>query len=191
MRMRLTLLAALVCAAPALSADGLIAHPVVRLTTTEGVITVELDTKRAPLTVEHFVNLVRSDFYSGTIFHRVVRGFVVQGGGYSTTYEERESEGGIPNESGNGLSNVTGTIAMARTEDPHSANSQFYFNLADNTQLDPRADRWGYAVFGKVIEGMEIVETMGNLPTGPGGPFQQSVPAIPIIIEKAEVISDQ
>ena len=185
------LLALFICstATAAESKGAPIAHPEVRIETTEGTIVLELDTRRAPLSVGHFLGLAESGFYKGTIFHRVVRGFVVQGGGHDAKYKLKEDAQTIPNESGNGLRNLRGTIAMARTGDPHSANSQFYINVADNTQLDPQPGRWGYAVFGKVTEGMDVVDAIANLPTGPGGPFKQSVPTLPIVIKTVEVVS--
>lgn len=188
--MRITLAAAAALLATA-GASADIAHPLVELQTTEGRIVLELDTRRAPLTVANFLALARAGKLDGTMFHRVVRDFVIQAGGYDAKYEVREDDTAtVANESGNGLSNRRGTIAMARTEDPHSAASQFYINLADNGQLDPRPDRWGYAVFGKVVEGMDVVDGIGNLPTGPGGPFDRSVPALPVIIEKVTVVGD-
>lgn len=158
-------------------------YPQVEIRTTEGVIVLELNGKRAPLTVTHFLSLVESGFYKGTVFHRVVPDFVVQGGGFDAKYQLREPDATIPNESGNGLSNQRGTVAMARTNDPHSANTQFFVNLVDNEKLDPNPDRWGYAVFGAVIYGMDVVDAIASLPTGPGGPFPSDVPTLPIIIE--------
>lgn len=187
----ITVIAIAAIAVPATSAgQKLIAHPQVKLETTEGVIVIELDTKRAPLSVAHFVKLTRNGFYDGTIFHRVARDFVVQGGGYSTKFVEKEDSETLANESGNGLTNRRGTIAMARTDDPHSANSQFFINVSDNTQLDPRSDRWGYAVFGKVIEGMDVVDGIASLPTGPGGSLPKEVPLLQVVIKKATVITD-
>ncbi|MEM8981999.1 MAG: peptidylprolyl isomerase [Pseudomonadota bacterium] len=189
------LLATVMLAAAAVhSANAdMIAHPQVALTTSEGRIVIELDAKRAPLTAERFVGLVRQGYYDGLIFHRVVRNFVIQAGGYDTKYESEETDEGLPNESGNGLSNLRGTVAMARTSDPHSAGAQFFINIANNTMLNPdiQRQRWGYAVFGRVIEGMDIVDTISSLPTGPGGPFKKEVPALPVIIEKATVITDE
>lgn len=169
--------------------ETIIAHPQVRMETTEGTVVLELDTRRAPLSVSNFLRLVESGYYDGTIFHRVVRGFVVQGGGHDAKYTPKEDETSVPNESGNGLSNLRGTIAMARTSEPHTANGQFFINLSNNLQLDPTPARWGYAVFGKVIEGMELVDTMGTLPTGPGGPFPKDVPTLPIIVNAMTVVS--
>lgn len=186
-----TLMISLLAAVPlsAQTIEGLIAHPQITFHTTEGEIVIELDTLRAPYTVAHFVELAEKGHFDGTMFHRVVRDFVVQGGGYDTKYEVREDETALPNESGNGLSNRRGTLAMARTSNPHSANSQFFFNLKDNTNLDPQSDRWGYTVFAKVVEGMSVVDTIGTLPTGPGGPFKSEVPNLPVVIEKTEVMA--
>ncbi len=188
-RYALLLFAILLQPQPILAEDkpGLIAHPLVTLHTTEGDIVLELDYKRAPYTVENFVQLAESGYYDGTIFHRVVRNFVVQGGGFDTEYEGKEAAASIPNESGNGLSNRRGTVALARTNEPHSGNAQFFINVRDNVALNPQADRWGYAVFGKVITGMEFVDVIASLPTGPGGPFKSEVPTLPIIIEKVSV----
>ena len=161
------------------------AKPEVKFVTTEGDFIVQLDPRRAPLTVKNFLQYVRSGFYNGTIFHRVVPGFVVQGGGFTDTYKEKKTRKPIPNESGNGLSNVRGTIAMARETAPHSATSQFYINLADNTKLDPQPNRWGYAVFGKVISGMKTIDKIASVPTGPAGPFKHEAPQIPVVIQKA------
>lgn len=163
-------------------------YPRIEFETTHGDFTVELDGRRAPLTVQHFVELVNEGFYAGTIFHRVIPGFAAQAGGYTPDYELKEREETIPNESGNGLSNQRGTIAMARLAAPHSANTQFYVNLDDNPRLDPSPSRWGYAVFGRVIEGMEVLEDIASLPTGPGGPLPTDVPAAPVIIERATLI---
>lgn len=159
--------------------------PEVKFVTTEGNFIVQLDPQRAPLTVKNFLQYVRSGFYNGTIFHRVVPGFVIQGGGFTDTYKEKKTRKPIPNESGNGLSNLRGTIAMARETAPHSATSQFYINLANNTKLDPQPNRWGYAVFGKVISGMKTIDRIASVPTGPAGPFKHEAPQIPVVIQKA------
>lgn len=158
--------------------------PRVRVETTAGAFTLELFALDAPLTVAQFLRLTGSRFYEGSIFHRVVKDFVVQGGGWSVDFQERAVEEPLPNESGNGRSNLRGTIAMARLNDPHSAKNQFYINLQDNAALNPRPGRWGYAVFGRVISGMEVVDEIGDRVTGPGGPFDQDVPAAPVIIER-------
>ena len=165
-------------------ADELPAHPHILVETTEGTFKLELEGKLAPLTVANFVELVDAGFYDGLIFHRVIPGFMVQGGGYTPGLELRENDGTIPNESGNGMSNMRGTIAMARTGDPHSANSQFFINVVDNTRLNPASNRWGYAVFGYVIEGMEVVDRIVSVETGPQGPLRSDVPQVPIVIKK-------
>lgn len=159
-------------------------YPQVEVRTTQGSFVLELNGKRAPLTVAHFLALVEADFYDGLVFHRIVPDFVIQGGGYTPKYELKEPDNTIPNESGNGLSNERGTIAMARTGDPHSANTQFFVNLVDNgPKLDPQPERWGYAVFGSVIYGMDVVDAIGSTPTAAGGPFPAEVPTMPVIIE--------
>jgi cyclophilin family peptidyl-prolyl cis-trans isomerase len=161
-------------------------NPQVRVTTNVGSFVIELDPVRAPMTVANFLKYVDDGFYSGTIFHRVVAGFIAQGGGYTQDYQLKPTTETVPNESGNGLSNLRGTVGVARTNEPHSGTSQFYINLADNLELDPRPTRWGYAVFGKVVEGMDVVDDIGHRPTGAGGPFDRSVPVDPVIIEKVE-----
>jgi cyclophilin family peptidyl-prolyl cis-trans isomerase len=169
------------------AADDVPAHPYIEMVTSEGTIILELDGRQAPITVGHFLRLVDSGFYDGTIFHRVIPGFMAQGGGHSPNLSLKETGDMIPNESGNGMSNVRGTIAMARTGDPHSANSQFFINVADNTRLDPKKGSpgtWGYTVFGFVIEGMDVVDKIVSVQTGPQGPFRSDVPQIPIIIKK-------
>jgi len=174
--------------ASAIAADEVPPHPYVEIATSEGTIILELDGKQAPITVGHFLKLVDSGFYDGTIFHRVIPGFMAQGGGHTPDLKLKESDDSIANESGNGLSNVRGTIAMARTGDPHSANSQFFINVADNTRLDPHKSagrgNWGYTVFGQVIEGMEVVDKIVAVQTGPQGPFRTDVPVVPIVIKK-------
>ena len=159
-------------------------YPRVLIETTAGSITVELNPTRAPLSVKNFLEYVDSGFYEGTIFHRVVAGFVIQGGGYTTDLKLKPTRPNISNESGNGLSNLRGTVAMARTGEPHSADSQFFVNLVNNDRLDPMPTRWGYAVFGEIVEGMDVVDDIGYRATGPAGPFAKDVPAAPIIIEK-------
>ncbi len=168
--------------------DKIPAHPHVTLETTEGTIVLELDSRRAPITVQNFLSLVDSGYYDGTIFHRVIPNFMVQGGGFTPDLKDRESNNTIPNESGNGMSNVNGTIAMARISDPHSAGAQFFINVADNSRLDPSSTSWGYAVFGYVIEGMDVVSKIALVQTGPAGRFRSDVPAVPIVIKKASRI---
>jgi cyclophilin family peptidyl-prolyl cis-trans isomerase len=163
-------------------------HPKVRVQTSQGSFVLELDGERAPLTVRNFLEYVEAGHYDGTIFHRVIDGFVVQGGGYTPDLDEKRTRDPIANESGNGLSNRRGTIAMARTEDPHSATSQFYVNLKDNVRLDPNAERWGYCVFGSVVEGMEVVDRIAKVPTGPRGEIPGDVPQEDVVVEKMELV---
>lgn len=160
----------------------------VRIETTAGNITVRLDAERAPLSVQNFLQYARDGFYEGTVFHRVVNGFVIQGGGYTAELAAKTPLAPVVNESGNGLSNRRGTIAMARTGDPHSADAQFYINLADNAALDPKPTRWGYAVFGQVVEGMDVVDEIGHQATGANGQMQD-VPVKPVVIRKVVALS--
>ncbi len=164
------------------------ASPRVRVVTNAGNFVIELDRGRAPITVDAFLRYVEQGFYSGVIFHRVVAGFVAQAGGYTADMTQKEVKDNVFNESGNGLSNLRGTVGFARSNDPHSATSQFYVNLADNVDLNPRPTRWGYTVFGKVTEGMEVVDDIGHRPTAGGGPFDRNVPVEPIVIERVELI---
>ncbi len=172
--------------AQAQEGSGIATSPRVRVYTTAGSFVIELDPIRSPITVATFLKLVDSGFYEGTIFHRVVQGFIAQGGGYTEDLKLKPVEGNVVNESGNGLSNLRGTVGLARSNDPHSATTQFYVNLADNVDLDPRPTRWGYAVFGKVVEGMDVVDDIGHRPTGGGGPFDRNVPVEPIVIQRIE-----
>ncbi len=170
-------------AAPAAFAD----NPKLLIETGKGAITLELYPDRAPKTVENFLAYVDTGFYTGTIFHRVIEGFMIQGGGFDQTMRKKATRDPIENEADNGLKNERGTIAMARTPKPHSATAQFFINHKDNAFLDHKAkDRqgWGYAVFGKVIEGMEVVDEIATTPTGPGGQFPKDVPKDTILIEK-------
>ncbi len=162
--------------------------PQVRVYTNHGAFVIELDSARAPLTVANFLSYVRAGHYTGTIFHRVIPNFVAQGGGYDDKFVEKPTQAPVSNESGNGLSNRRGTVGLARTGAPHSGTSQFYINLADNPALDPQTSRWGYAVFGKVVEGMMVVDEIGNVGTGSAGPFEADVPLKPVIIEKIEEV---
>jgi cyclophilin family peptidyl-prolyl cis-trans isomerase len=161
--------------------------PRVRLTTTMGVIMLELDAQRAPLTVKNFLQYVRDHHYDATIFHRVIPGFVIQGGGYTDKNIEKPTRNPTPNESGNGLSNRRGTVGLARTGDPHSGTSQFYINIGENLQLDPQPGRWGYTVFGRVVEGMEVAMKISETPTGAKASLED-VPLKQVLIEKAEVV---
>ena len=167
-----------------------VSDPQVRFVTNMGEFVMELDIGRAPLTVEHFLTYVREGHYEGTIFHRVVQGFVAQGGGFTTDMQQKPAERKVFNESGNGLSNMRGTVGIARTQDPHDAGSQCYVNLEDNTDLNPRPTRWGFAVFGTVTEGMDVIDLIGHAPTGAAGDLQQNVPVQPVVIERVELISE-
>jgi len=156
-------------------------YPQIEFTTTSGKFTVELDSNRAPTTVKNFLQYVESGFYVNTIFHRVIAGFVIQAGGFTVDLEEKETLPEIINESGNGLTNKRMSLGMARSTDPHTASSQFYINVADNFSLDPMPTRWGYAVFGDVIDGFQIIDAIaGNATQTMGG--MQDVPAAPVII---------
>ena len=172
MRQILAILALVLTGSLALAADKVPAHPHILIETTMGDIKLELEGKLAPITVGHFLKRVDSGFYDGLIFHRVIPGFMAQGGGFTPGLELKEDDATIPNESGNGMSNMRGTIAMARTNDPH------------NARLDPGNNRWGYAVFGYVIEGMEVVDEIVSVKTGPQGKLQSDVPMVPIVIKK-------
>ena len=161
------------------------AHPYIKFETTEGDIILELDGRRAPITVHNFLTLLDDGYFDNTIFHRVIADFMIQGGGYTPSMNLKEEENFIANESGNGLANGRGTIAMARRSEPHTANAQFFINVGDNHALNPRPDRWGYTVFGNVIQGMEVVDAISKVRTGPAGELSQDVPIVPIVIKKA------
>lgn len=165
-------------------------NPRVQFDTNLGPFVMELDRTRAPFTVDNFLNYVRQGHYTGTIFHRVVHGFVAQGGGFTADFTVKPVGQSVVNESGNGLSNLRGTVGLARQSAPHSGTSQFYVNLADNMDLNPRPTRWGYAVFGRVIEGMDVIDEIGQKPTGAGGEFSRDVPLETIVIERAEILSE-
>jgi peptidyl-prolyl cis-trans isomerase A (cyclophilin A) len=158
----------------------------VQVVTSMGNFTIELFAERSPITVAHFLKYVDQGFYSGTIFHRVISNFVIQGGGFDTSYKLKEAPTKVFNESGNGLTNVRGTVGLARPADPHDGDCQFYVNLFDNQALDPNQTRWGYAVFGKVIQGMDVVDRIGNVATGAKGPFKDDAPLKPVVIERVE-----
>ncbi len=176
----------LVLAMAAAAAPSTSAHPRVTLETSKGKIVVELYPDKAPKSVANFLDYVKSHQFDGTIFHRVIPGFMIQGGGFTAGMQQKPTKAPIINESGNGLSNARGTLAMARTNDPNSATAQFFINLVDNTNLDGRGGTPGYAVFGKVVEGMGVVDRIASVPTGSSGSFQD-VPREPITIVKATV----
>lgn len=174
-------LLALLAAAPAWAQT-------VKLSTTEGDIRIELDAQKAPKSVDNFIKYVKAGHYNGTIFHRVIEGFMIQGGGFTSKMEQKPTRPPIPLEAGNGLNNVRGTLAMARTGDPNSATAQFFINVVDNPFLDAAnaRDGKGYAVFGQVVEGMDIVDKIRIKPTGNQG-MHQNLPLTPVIITKATV----
>src|SRR5688572_20126446 len=162
----------------------------VRVTTNLGAFVIELQRDRAPLTVENFLGYVRSGYYTNTLFHRVIANFVIQGGGVGPDYKAKPVNKPIANEAGNGLKNLRGTVGLARASGAHSGDCQFYVNVADNADLDPLPTRWGYAVFGRVIEGMEVVDRISVSPTGAAGPFKQEAPLAPVVIQKIELLTD-
>ena len=162
------------------------------MTTTVGPMTLELDADNAPKTVDNFLSYVSSGFYDGTIFHRVINNFMVQGGGFTADMEQKATQAPIENEANNGLKNARGTIAMARTQDPHSATAQFFINVQDNDFLNHTGENmqgWGYAVFGKVTEGEDVLDKIRCVQTGSQA-GHQDVPVEPIIIESVTVIGD-
>ncbi|WP_027814880.1 peptidylprolyl isomerase [Paraburkholderia bannensis] len=162
----------------------------VELHTNHGVIKLELDAEKAPKTVANFLEYVKSGHYDGTVFHRVIDGFMIQGGGFEAGMKQKPTQAPIENEANNGLKNVRGSIAMARTNDPHSASAQFFINVADNDFLNhssPTPQGWGYAVFGKVVDGLDVVEKIKSVKTGSKG-FHQDVPVDDVVIEKAVVV---
>ena len=161
----------------------------IKLQTNYGTIELELDAEKAPKTVENFLQYAREGFYDGTIFHRVIDGFMIQGGGMEPGMKEKATHAPVENEADNGLTNDRGTIAMARTPDPHSASSQFFINVSDNTFLNHRdktPNGWGYCVFGRVVNGMDVVDNIKSVDTGSSG-FHQDVPVEDVVIEKVEV----
>lgn len=188
MTRQVPLLLALLLALPAGAQAPSSLTPRVRFETSAGDFVIELDAVRAPLTAENFLRYVRDGAYDGTVFHRVIANFVIQGGGYDERLAERPARATIPNESGNGLSNRRGTVGLAREETPHSGSSQFYVNLADNQRLDPLPSRWGYAVFGRVVEGMDVVDRIGYMRTETVAPVGTDVPVDRPIVRRAFVI---
>ena len=165
-------------------------NPRVQVVTTLGSFVIELNTERAPFTVENFLEYVNEGHYEGTVFHRVIQGFLAQTGGYTENLQLKSAERSVVNEAGNGLSNMRGSVGLARANDPHSGTAQFYVNLADNLDLNPRPTRWGYAVFGTVVEGMEVVDEIGHRPTGGRGPFDRNVPVEDIVVQRVEVLTE-
>jgi len=162
------------------------ADPIVDVVTNQGSFSIQLDPAKAPKSVANFLSYVDANHYAGTLFHRVISTFMVQGGGYDAQYERKPTQAPVENEAFNGLKNTKGTVAMARTGDPHSATAQFFVNVVDNAFLDHTskdAQGWGYTVFGKVIEGMDTVDKIKSIKTGSAGPFQKDAPQTPVVIE--------
>lgn len=188
----LILAAALLWAGSGAEAKSAGDNPRVRLTTSMGDIVLELYPQKAPITVANFLEYVRDGFYKGTVFHRVINGFMIQGGGLTSDLRLKAPRPPIKNEADNGLTNQAFTVAMARTPDPDSASAQFFINLEDNDFLNHTAKTqqgWGYAVFGKVVEGVKVVQEIGKVPTGNNGPYAD-VPVTPVVIEDATVLED-
>jgi cyclophilin family peptidyl-prolyl cis-trans isomerase len=182
-------------AAAVVPAGALAADPQVDIRTNVGTIRVELYPSKAPKTVENFLKYAKDGHYNGTVFHRVIDGFMIQGGGFEASYKQKPTRSAIANEAKagvkGGLKNEVGTLAMARTSDPNSATAQFFINVGENSFLnwgDPRSDGHGYAVFGKVVDGLDVVTKIAKSPTGPGGPFQRDVPRQPVLIEAVSVV---
>ncbi|UUO12029.1 peptidylprolyl isomerase [Alcaligenes faecalis] len=183
---------------PAMAADSstssegtsMSTSPRVQLQTNQGIILIELNAEKAPNTVANFVDYVSSGFYDGTVFHRVINNFMIQGGGFEADMKQKATNAPVKNEADNGLKNDKYTLAMARTSDPHSATAQFFINVADNDFLNftaPTANGWGYAVFGRVIEGMDVVDKIKTVRTGNKG-FHQDVPVEDVVLEKATLV---
>lgn len=180
-----------ICALLLGSTLAVAANPQVELKTNLGSITLELYPDKAPQAVKNFLEYLRSDFYKGTVFHRVIPGFMIQGGGFSQDFTQKPTRDPVQNEATNGLKNDIGTIAMARTPNPHSATAQFFINVADNGFLNhtaPTARGYGYTVFGRVTTGMDVVNKIARLATGPGGPFPQDVPQQEVVIQDARLV---
>jgi len=170
---------------------ALAANPQVEIQTSEGRIVVELYQDKAPKTVDNFLQYTKDGFYNGTIFHRVIDGFMIQGGGFTPDLVQKATRAPVENEAKNGLKNDIGTIAMARRNDPHSATAQFFINLVDNRNLDyPSFDGWGYTVFGKVREGIDVVKKIGQVRTGIKGGMQD-VPATPVVIQSVKLLPEK
>ncbi|MBA4142835.1 MAG: peptidyl-prolyl cis-trans isomerase [Nitrosospira sp.] len=170
------------------------ANPQIEIRTNFGNVVVELYPDKAPKTVDNFLRYVKDGYYTGTVFHRVIPGFMIQGGGFDQSLKQKPTRQPVQNEAANGLRNETGTVAMARTPDPHSATAQFFINAADNVFLNhtaPTAQGYGYTVFGKVVSGMDVVNRIAGTPTGPSGPFSSDVPKRAVIIEEVTVITDK
>ena len=182
-----------ILSATAAGSGALAADPQVDLKTNVGTIRLELYPAKAPKTVENFLQYVKDGHFNGTIFHRVIDNFMIQGGGFDKGYKQKATRASVENEGKNGLKNDLGTIAMARTSAPHSASSQFFINGKNNDFLNAAnaQDGWGYTVFGKVVSGMDVVTKISKSPTGPGGPFPTDVPKEMIVIESVTLVADK
>ncbi len=180
----------LLSAVAAVPSGALAADPQVDIKTNVGTIRLELYPAKAPKTVENFLQYVKDGHYNNTIFHRVIDGFMIQGGGFEGSYKQKPTRDPVQNEAKNGLKNEAGSVAMARTPSPHSASAQFFINLKNNDFLNAERsqDGWGYAVFGKVVSGMDVVTKIAKTQTGPAGPFSSDVPKQPIVIESVTVV---
>jgi peptidyl-prolyl cis-trans isomerase A (cyclophilin A) len=188
MKRLLLLLTTLFITFSAFAAPG---NPTVEIKTSQGIVLIELYPDKAPKSVANFLQYVKDGFYSNTLFHRVIDNFMIQGGGFESGMKEKPTRAAIENEAKNGLRNSVGTLALARTGDPHSATAQFYINLIDNTSLDhPSFDGWGYAVFGKVTRGFDIVQKIGKTRTGNYGRYQD-VPLTPVTIESIRLLPEK
>ena len=169
-------------------------NPQVEVRTSMGSFVIELYPENAPNTVQNFLQYVKDGHYNGTIFHRVIPGFMIQGGGFTPSFQEKATRPPIKNEAGNGLRNGVGMVSMARTADPHSATAQFFVNVAENPTLDfkaPTQDGYGYTPFGRVVKGVDVVARIVSVPTGPGKPPHQDVPKKPVVIERIAVIESK
>jgi peptidyl-prolyl cis-trans isomerase A (cyclophilin A)/peptidyl-prolyl cis-trans isomerase B (cyclophilin B) len=180
-----------VLSAAAAAPGAAAADPQVDVKTSLGTIRLELYPAKAPKTVENFLQYVKDGHFNGTVFHRVIDGFMIQGGGFDQKYSQKPTRAPVQNEAKNGLKNDLGTIAMARTSDPHSASAQFFINVKNNDFLNAAQaqDGWGYAVFGKVVSGMDVVMKIAKTPTGAGGPFRSDVPREAVVIESMSVVA--
>ncbi len=184
------LFAAFAAAALTMTALPAAAEPTVEMTTSAGKIVIELDAAKAPKSVENFLAYVKSGHYTGTVFHRVIPGFMIQGGGFDAKMNQKPTQAPVENEAKNGLKNLRGTLAMARTSAPHSATAQFFINHVDNPKLDyPSFDGWGYAVFGTVKQGMDVVDKIAQVKTGDAG-MHQNVPLTPVVIESVKILPE-
>ncbi|MBI5921506.1 MAG: peptidyl-prolyl cis-trans isomerase [Betaproteobacteria bacterium] len=165
------------------------ANPTLEMKTSQGTLIIELYADKAPKSAANFLQYVKDGFYNGTVFHRVIDGFMIQGGGFTSDMQQKPTRAPIENDAKNGLKNNTGTLAMARTGDPHSATAQFFINLVDNVPLDyPSRDGWGYAVFGKVTQGLDVVQKIAKVRTGNAG-MHQNVPTTPVVIESVKLLT--